>query len=385
MQITIFSFIMSLLWFNLYILIINGLRKNDNFIISFSGLPLLFFLFLSMFRLIFNFEIPGSMVIESENIFTKVYDFIITPLNLKSFNINVYKLIILIWIIGIIFLLINTMKRYILFRRNLKKLKKQQTEQTEQVLDKILNENRMNKRIEIIQNEKISSPFIIGISRGKIYLPNINFSEEEFKYIILHEINHFLSNDSLKKVLIQSIKHLFWWNPSVHLFANNFNQILEIQCDLKTTFNFSEEEKIKYLESITKIIRKGIKNNTDSVKYVTAPNFVEIEELDSLKQRFRIVLSYRPKRNIFNILNILLYISASFLFISSYFIIIQPDYEPTNNEMYEEKEENNSFIIERLGDSYDIYINNTFKYSIKSLEDLNKNLRNLPIYKEGVD
>ena len=99
MQITFFSFIMSLLWFNLYILIINSLRKNDNFIISFSGLPLVFFLFLSMFRLIFNFEIPVSMVIVSKMIFTKFYDFIIMPLNLKKININVFWLIIFIWII----------------------------------------------------------------------------------------------------------------------------------------------------------------------------------------------------------------------------------------------------------------------------------------------
>jgi beta-lactamase regulating signal transducer with metallopeptidase domain len=277
------------------------------------------------------------------------------------------------------------MKKYILFKINLGKLKKQQTEKTGQVLSKILRQKGMNKKIEIIQNENISSPFILGILKGKIYLPNIKFSEEEFEYIISHEINHFLSKDSLKKVLIQSIKHLFWWNPLVHLFANNFNQILEIQCDLNTTFNFSKEDKIKYLESITKIIRKCIKTNIESVKYVTAPSFVQIEELDSLKQRFRIVLNYRPKRDIFKIFNILLYVSALFLFISSYFIIIQPDYKPNQDGIYKKKDENNSFILENLEGSYDIYIDSMFKYSIKNLEDLNKKLSDLPIIKEGVD
>lgn len=56
MQLTFFSFVMSLIWFNLYIILINFLRKKDNFIISFNTFPLIFFLFLSMFRLIFNFE-----------------------------------------------------------------------------------------------------------------------------------------------------------------------------------------------------------------------------------------------------------------------------------------------------------------------------------------
>lgn len=385
MQITFFSFIMSLLWFNLYILIINAFRQNDNFIISFSGLPLIFFLSLSIFRLIFNFEIPGSMIIESENIFAKIYNFIRMPLNLISIKINIYYLFIFIFILGIIILLTNTIRNYIVFKNILGKLSKQQTNETEQILNKILIQKRMSGKIEIIQNEDISSPFILGILKGKIYIPKLDFSEEEFEYIISHEINHFLGKDSLKKILIQIIKHLFWWNPLTHLFANNFNHILEIQCDLKTTVNFSEEEKLRYLESITKIIRNGINTNIKNVNYIITSNLVEIDEFNSLKQRFRMVLNYRPQKNMFKVVNTILYVLASFLFISSYFIIIQPDYEPANNEMYEKQEENNSFIIENLEGSYDIYINNTFKYSIKKLKDLNKNLKELPIYKEGVN
>ena len=208
MQITFFSFIMSLVWFNLYIIIITILRKNDKFIISFSGLPLVWFLFLSIFRLIFNFEIPGSTIIRSKNILTKVYDFMRMPLRLNNFNVSICQLLITIWILGTIILLANSIKKYKLFKNILSKLKKQQTIKTEQVLNRILIQNKMNEKIEIIQNENISSPFISGILNAKIYIPNIDFSEEELEYIILHEINHFLRKDSLKKLLIQSIKHL---------------------------------------------------------------------------------------------------------------------------------------------------------------------------------
>ena len=341
MQITFFSFIMSLLWFNLYIVIINFFRKNDKFIISFSALPLLFFLFLSIFRLIFNFEIPGSVVIGSRNVFTTVYDFVRTPLNLKYFNIDVLHLLVIVWILGAVILLTNTIRKCGKFKKILGKLNEQQTKETEQVLNKILSKNRMNEKIGIIQNENISSPFISGVINGKIYIPNIDFSEEEFEYIISHEINHYLSKDSLKKVLIQSIKHLFWWNPLAHLFANNFNHILEIQCDLKTTATFSEEEKIRYLESINKIIRKSINTNTENIGYITTPNFAKVDESDSLKQRFRIVLNYRPKKNIFKVLNISLYILSLFLFISSYFIIIRiiikyDDINKNNDNIYNE-------------------------------------------------
>ena len=204
------------------------------------------------------------------------------------------------------------------------------------------------------------------------------------KYIISHEINHFLERDSLKKILIQGIKYIFWWNPFAHLFANNFNHILEIQCDLKTTASFSAEEKITYLESITKIIKDSKSNN---IKYSTVPNFINIDDMDSLKQRFRIVLNHKEKRSWFNIFNVGLCVLALCLYIGSYFIIIQPDYKPSNNEIYEDegKSEDNSFIIEKSNGDYDVHIDNIFKYSIKDLEELDEDLNNLPIYKEGVN
>ncbi len=195
----------------------------------------------------------------------------------------------------------------------------------------------------------------------------------------MHEANHFLKRDSLKKILIQSLKYLFWWNPFAHLFANNFNHILEIQCDLETTADFTDDEKIRYLETITKIIKNPRANITKSV---SVPNLLNLEDIDSLKQRFKIILNYKKKTSRLNMFNIGICSLALFIFASSYLIIIQPYYTPNDDEIYQEEETDNSFILERLNGSYDIYINNFLKYNIRNLDDLGKNLHGLPIYKE---
>lgn len=383
MQLTFFSFVMSLLWFNLYIILINFLRKKDNFIISFTTFPLIFFLFLSMFRLIFNFEVPGAIIIKSKKIFTELYHIIRKPLNLEGFRINVFQILILIWGSIAIILLVNNIIEYIKFKKTLEVLDEGRNKENEHIFNKVLNQMKVAKKIEIIQHDSIGSPFILGILNGKIYIPNIKFTNEELEYIISHEINHFKSKDSLKKVFIQIIKYIFWWNPSAHLFANNFNHILEIQCDLKTTSGFSEEEKIEYLEVITRIIKGNVHTESDiKPEYTNIPNFVGIEELSSLKQRFRIVLNYKSKLNMSKKMNIVLYILSLLLFISSYLIIIQPDYEPTSNEIYEKTDESNSFILENPDGSYDIYIDNIFKYNVEDLNELNKDFRNLPIMRK---
>lgn len=379
MQITFFSFVMSLLWFNLYIVIINIFRKKDNFIISFSTFPLVFFLILSIFRLMFNFEIPGSIIIRSRSIFPQIYDLIRKPSYLKDIGINVLQLFVFTWITVALILIVSNALKYKRFKKSLNKLNENPSIENQEIFNKLLKQTKMENKIKIIQHDKISSPFILGIIRGKIYIPNIDFSEEELEYIIFHEINHFLGRDSLKKILIQSIKYIFWWNPFAHLFANNFNHILEIQCDLKTTADFSNEGKIRYLESITKIIKGSASNN---INHSIVPNLVNIADIDSLKQRFRIVLNYKEKINLFNIR---LCILALCLYIGSYFIIIQPYYNPTSDAIQEEDSIKNSFIIEKTNGYYDIYINNIFKYSIKNLDELDKNLNDLPIYKEGED
>lgn len=384
MQVTFFSFVMSLLWFNLYIIIINIFRRKDNFIISFSTFPLVFFLFLSILRLIFNFEIPSSIIIRSGNIFPQFYNLIREPSYLKAFNVNILQLLIFVW--GLVFsmLAVNNTFKYKEFKRSLDRLEESKNKENQKTFNKILNQKKVINKIEVIQHDKISSPFMLGILKGKIYIPNISFSQKELEYIILHEINHFLRRDSLKKIIIQIIKYIFWWNPFAHSFANNFNHILEIQCDLKTTAGFSNEEKIRYLESITKIIKAS---KETGVQYELAPNFVDIKDVDFLKQRFRIVLNYKKKKNfLFNISNIEVCLLAILFYISSYFVIIQPDYKPNDSDIYQVEETvEDSFIIEKPNGGYKIYIKNVFKYSVDNLEDLNENLRSLPIYKGKED
>ncbi|WP_442263152.1 M56 family metallopeptidase [Tissierella sp.] len=336
-------------------------------------------------RLIFNFEVPGSIIVRSKTIFPKVYDLLRKPLYLEGFSIKVFQVLVFIWITVGLILAINNIFKYMAFKRSLKRLEEGRNRENEEIFNRILRQKEMNKKIQVIQHDKISSPFILGILKGKIYIPNIELLEEDLEYIILHEINHFLDKDALKKVLIQSIKYIFWWNPFAHLFANNFNHILEIQCDLKTTVNFEKEEKTKYLESITKIISQNVNNRTRNFKLDSVPNFARIKEITSLKQRFLIVLNYKHKRNIFKVFNIGLYALALVLFISSYFIIIQPHYEPTDNGVYIDMDADNSFILEKPIGSYDVYIDNKFKYNIEKLEDLDEKLSDLPIYKEDID
>lgn len=76
MQITSFSIFTSLIFFNVFILVLATLRKNNKFIYSFSVKPLLFIILLSILRVIFNFEFFSAYSIKSKNILAVFFDFL---------------------------------------------------------------------------------------------------------------------------------------------------------------------------------------------------------------------------------------------------------------------------------------------------------------------
>ena len=208
-------------------------------------------------------------------------------------------------------------------------------------------------------------------------------SKEELEYITLHEINHFLGRDPLKKILIQAIKYIFWWNPWSHLFANNFNHILEIQCDLKTTAGFSKEKKIEYLESITKIIKSSMDSDIENLKHSSLPAFADIDQLTGLKQRFRITLNYKAKKSGIKLLRIGVCLLALVINISSYFFILQPFYSPDGQDSFLSPQEldldmEDTFIIRNEAGEHELYRDNTFQYIIDDID--NEEYKNIPLY-----
>ena len=76
------------------------------------------------------------------------------------------------------------------FIKDLKKCSKLKYEILENILRNCKNQLNINKRIQIVVYDKISSPSLVGMMNLKIVLPRnlINLSEEELRHIFLHEL-----------------------------------------------------------------------------------------------------------------------------------------------------------------------------------------------------
>lgn len=88
----------------------------------------------------------------------------------------------------------------------------------------------VRKGDNIWYSEQVSSPFVLGILRPRIYLP-YGLDNREEGHILLHEQTHIRHRDPLLRLLGTLVLCLHWWNPMVWLGIHCFYQDMEMFCD----------------------------------------------------------------------------------------------------------------------------------------------------------
>lgn len=101
-----------------------------------------------------------------------------------------------VWAIGIFSLVVYSAVKYIRFRKSLNTAV-------------LFNDN-------VYQAEVISSPFIIGLFKPKIYIP-YNVSDDFLQYVLQHEKYHIKRCDNVIKIIAYLLLILHWFNPLCYL------------------------------------------------------------------------------------------------------------------------------------------------------------------------
>lgn len=94
-------------------------------------------------------------------------------------------------------------------------------------------------------SDGIASPFVMGIWKGKIFLP-YGLAPLDRDHILKHERMHIRHRDPLIRWLGILCICLHWWNPFVWLAVHKMNQDMEMFCDESALSGASMEEKKAY-------------------------------------------------------------------------------------------------------------------------------------------
>ena len=97
--------------------------------------------------------------------------------------------------------------------------------------------------------DHISTPFVLGLVRPRIYLPS-TLTEGEMGYIIRHEQYHIRHGDHVVKVLAFAALCLHWFNPLVWAAFVLAGRDMEMRCDEAVAKKLGESVKADYSASL---------------------------------------------------------------------------------------------------------------------------------------
>lgn len=96
------------------------------------------------------------------------------------------------------------------------------------------------------------TPFVLGVFRPKIYLPDM-LLEEEKEYILLHERTHIKRGDHIVKIVSFFTLCVHWFNPLVWAAFFASEKDMEMSCDEAVIRKVGEGVKKQYSSSLLKL------------------------------------------------------------------------------------------------------------------------------------
>ncbi len=104
-------------------------------------------------------------------------------------------------------------------------------------------------KYNIFQSENVSTPFVLGIIKPRIYLP-FKLDEQNLKHIVAHERAHIRRKDHWWKPLGFLLLTLHWFNPLMWLSYVLLCRDIELACDEKVIKKLGNEQRADYTQAL---------------------------------------------------------------------------------------------------------------------------------------
>lgn len=166
-------------------------------------------------------------------------------------------IVLAVWGAGAALMLCRTLVSYAVFRHWLKA----QNEPVEvcALLEVCRAEVGVRRRVRLYRTALVCAPALAGLIRPAILLPWGDFSADDLRAALLHELHHLKSRDLARKWLAALVQCLHWWNPFAYLAARLLHQSCETACDLAVTGRMDNAGRAAYMKAVLAFAAAGVK------------------------------------------------------------------------------------------------------------------------------
>lgn len=335
MNLSFFSFLMSVLFSTVFILMIHVLRNRPFFLKSFGVHTLLIMYGLCLFRMVFVIELPFTVPVGLKGAFSKTYALLRgVQVPVGGSGVDFIDILLGLWIIGAAAALIWLIWQECAIKKGLSSMHGNKNYAAERTLEKVKELSSRKLSVRVCVCPDIDTPMGLGIFQRWIYLPDEEYTEEELFYIMAHEYTHFCNRDGVIKLLTLLFRGVFWWNPAVYLLKKDVGQILEIKCDVAVIQNFTKAEQIEYLFTILHALKDRPQPPSGSPSRM-ATELVSRTEYDDVRERFELITRATKKVGVH--CQVAFIGLAVLLTVLSYAFVLQPAFDPPVEEIFTDK------------------------------------------------
>ena len=248
----------------------------------------------------------------------RYFEGVTVPANNGNHMMNILSIV---WTIGILLLIAYTVISYWRLHREI--------------------DTAVRYKDNLFQSENVSSPFVLGLIKPRIYLP-FNMNGQDLEHVIAHEQAHIRRKDHLWKPLGFLLLTVHWFNPFVWLSYVLLCRDIELACDEKVIRELGNEQRADYTQAL---VACSINRRTIAACPLA---FGEV----GVKERVKSVMNYKKPAFGIVILAVIACVSVAVCFLTN--PITADDhfgaeiYEPTPSEQIDEKYDNEEFVITKL-------------------------------------
>ncbi len=126
----------------------------------------------------------------------------------------------------------------------------------DEILNQCKNEIGINRNIQIIKQNFVSAPALIGIFSPQILMPvyTENMSKEDLRFVILHELGHYKRKDLWLNELLLFLQCVYWFNPIIWYLFKNFRADIELLNDNFVLKKIGTDKSKDYAKSLVTVL-----------------------------------------------------------------------------------------------------------------------------------
>ena len=250
MQITISSVLTMCFLNSILVVVLCMLFKSRLVMRKIGPGCMIVLLILAVIRMFLPLAFSFTYDIRIEDVLTAPFRFLSKAVISEPFEITVWNILTLVWILGIVLNIVYKLYAYHDVIRCISLCPQEKWEDLSQKYQFDAEKYEGIEDIRVICSKRFSSPFLIGLRRPCLILPDVPYETGQFHYIILHEWMHVVHKDILWKILVELLCTAFWWNPVFRYLKKELFQLIEMRNDMQIVSGLAEKERIAYMECL---------------------------------------------------------------------------------------------------------------------------------------